>query len=106
MNYYRKAAAVFIVVFTLILPLFLEVEEKVAVVEINTLIKESKTLSSMKEEGSDRKAAKKEIMQLVKKSAAEYAEKNHYSSVITDYTLYKGGEDITDELAVKIDGED
>lgn len=105
MNYYRKAAAIFILFFSLMLPLFLEAEEKVAVVEINTLIRESQTLSLIEKSGSDQEAAEGEIMQLIKDSASEFAENNRYSSVITKHGLYKGGEDITGELAEKIDGE-
>ena len=105
MNYYRKAAALFILFFSLILPLFLEAEEKVAVVDVNTLIKESQTLTSIEQLGSDREAARREIMELIKDSASEFAENNRYSSVITKHALYKGGENITGELAEKIDGE-
>ena len=104
MDYYRKAAAVFILLLSLILPIFLEAEENVAVVEVNRLIKESQTLTSIEAAGSDREAVRQEIMQLVKESAFEFAENNHYSSVITKHALYKGGENITGELAEKIDG--
>ncbi|MFP4021436.1 MAG: hypothetical protein ACLFUK_07510, partial [Halanaerobium sp.] len=84
MDYYRKAAAVFIAVISLMLPFFMEAEEKVAVVEMKTLVKESQKLNSIAE-NKDNKTAEREIMQLIEKSAAEFAEDNHYSSVITKY---------------------
>ena len=103
MDYYRKAAAVFIVVISLMLPFFMEVEEKVAVVELETLVKESQRLNSIVE-NKDTKTAEKKIRQLIEESAAELAAENHYSSVITKYAVYKGGENITEDLVKKIDG--
>ena len=105
MDYYRKAAAVFIVVISLMLPFFMEVEEKVAVVELETLVKESQRLNSIVE-NKDTKTAEKKIRQLIEESAAELAAENHYSSVITKYAVYKGGENITEDLVKKIDGKD
>ena len=102
MDYYRKAAAVFIVVISLMLPFFMEVEEKVAVVELETLVKESQRLNSIVE-NKDTKTAEKKIRQLIEESAAELAAENHYSSVITKYAVYKGGENITEDLVKKID---
>jgi|SRR6056297_1607898 len=102
MDYYRKAAAVFIVVISLMLPFFMEVEEKVAVVELETLVKESQRLNSIAE-NKDTKTAEKKIRQLIEESAAELAAENHYSSVITKYAVYKGGENITEDLVKKID---
>ena len=103
MDYYRKAAAVFIAVITLMLPFFMEAEEKVALVEMETLIKESQKLNSLAA-NKDNKNAEKQIMQLIEESAAEFAKNNNYSSVITKYAVYKGGENITEDLVKKIDG--
>jgi hypothetical protein len=105
MHYYRKAAAIFIVIFTLMFPFYLEVESEVAVVEINTLIVESEYLSSAAIENTNQEIVKTEIMEIVKKSAEEFALKNNYSSVVTKHLIYKGGEDISRELAKKIDAE-
>ena len=105
MEYYRKAAAVFIVIISLTLPFFMEAEEKVAVINVNNLIEESRTLNSIAEAEAEPKAARKEIIKLVEKAAAEYAENNDYSSVVNNYPFYKGGENITVELANKIDRE-
>lgn len=105
MEYYRKAAAVFIVIIALLLPFFMEVEKEVAVVDLKNLVKESKTLSSIAEKKNETKAAEKEIRQLIEAAAAEYAEENSYSSVITKYAVYKGGQNITTDLAKKIDRE-
>lgn len=104
MEYYRKAIAVFIVIITLITPLFLEDETEVAVVEINTLIENSSYFQKIiKEKNGDKPNLKSEIMALIKSSAAEYAAENNYSSVITKDSLYKGGKNITDDLIQKID---
>lgn len=103
MDYYRKAAAVFIVIISLTLPFFMEVEEKVAVININNLIEESRTLKSIAEAEKEQKTARKEIIKVVENAAAEYAENNHYSSVVNNYPFYKGGENITEELANEID---
>lgn len=108
MDYYRKAAAVFILIMTLITPIFLENEGEVAVVEIKTLVEKSSYLNraavdSLKKEKQDQKAVKAEIMTVIKNSAAEYAAANNYSSVITKDLLYQGGENITEALAQKID---
>lgn len=104
MDYYRKAAAVFILVMTLVSPLFMEREKKVALVEVQTLVAESQKLNYIKENRT-KKRAEKEIMELIRKSAAEFAQKNNYSSVITKHAIYKGGDDISSALAEKIDKE-
>jgi len=103
MHYYRKAAAVFILIFTLVLPFFLEVEEKVAVVEIETLIAESEYLSSTAAKNKNPEALEAEILKIIKKGAVKYAAENNYSSVVTKHLIYKGGTDISQELAKKID---
>jgi len=105
MDYYRKAAALFIAVISLMLPFFMQVEEKVALVEMEVLVKKSQKLNSIAE-NRDHKTAEKEIMKLIKTSAAEFAAENHYSSVITGHVLYRGGENITEDLVKKIDGKD
>lgn len=111
MHYYRKAAAVFILVLTLILPLFLEQEELTAVVNLDQLIKASAHLSQIKaqssaEPGADQISlaeAEAKIMSILEDEAAELAELNNYSSVLIDQSIYQGGRDITEELAAKID---
>lgn len=105
MKYYRKAAAVFIAVITLLLPLFMEAESKVAVVNFNKLVETSETLSSMAAKNKESELLEQEIRKLVKSAAAEYAANKSYSSVITKHVLYQGGFDITLELAKKIDKE-
>jgi uncharacterized membrane protein YkgB len=105
MDYYRKAAAIFIVIITLTLPFYLEVESEVAVVEIETLIAESEYLSQIAAKDIDKKAVEAEMMTVIKESAAEFAKKNNYSSVITKHLVYKGGKNISSKLAQKIDAE-
>lgn len=105
MHYYRKAAAVFILVFTLTLPIFWEAEQEVALVEIKSLMVESKYLSTKIAENKNPDIIRAETMKLIKETAAEFAEKNNYSSVVTKHLIYKGGRDITKELAKKIDAE-
>ena len=103
MGYYRKAAAVFIVVVTLLTPVFLKKEMEVAVVDMNQLIEKSKYLSTLdKKNKTDEKSTDK-IMDIIENSSREYAINNDYSSVITGHAVYKGGENITEKLAQKID---
>jgi hypothetical protein len=45
------------------------------------------------------------MMTVIKESAAEFAKKNNYSSVITKHLVYKGGKNISRKLAKKIDAE-
>ena len=103
MHYYRKAAAVFILFFTLALPFFLEVEEKVALVEFETLIAESEYLSSKAAENKNPEALEAEILKIAKKAAVKFAADNNCSSVVTKHLIYKGGTDISRKLAKKID---
>lgn len=107
MDYYRKAAAIFILVITLILPVFLENEKTVAVVEVQTLLQESSYLNSLlkekKAENKEEQKLKKEMILVIKDSAAEYAAENNYSSVISKDVLYQGGTNITDALIKKLD---
>ncbi len=104
MHYYRKAAAVFILIITLVLPFFLKAEAEVAVVEINTLVAESEYLSS-KIKANNSAAAEAEIIKIIKKASAEFAEANNYSSVVSKHLIYQGGKDISRQLAKKIDAE-
>lgn len=104
MNYYRKAAAVFILVMTLVSPLVVAKPKRVALVDVNALAAQSKTLNSIKANKTP-KEAEAAIMQIIKKEAAAYAENNNYSSVITKHLVYQGGEDISSALAKKIDKE-
>lgn len=105
MDYYRKAAAVFILIITLILPFYLEVEAEVAVVEIDTLLAESQYLSQKAKSAKDLDAVDAEMMGIIKETAAEYAQENNYSSVVSKHLIYKGGQDISIDLAQKIDAE-
>lgn len=111
MHYYRKAAAVFILVLTLILPLFLEQEESAAVVNLDQVITASSYLSEIKAQSSAEPEADQislaeaeaEIMDILKEEAAELAALNSYSSVLIDQAIYQGGKDISRELAAEID---
>jgi hypothetical protein len=105
MHYYRKAAAIFILIITLVLPFFLEVEAEVAVVEIKTLLAESEYLSSKAAENKKPEGVEAEMLKTIKKAAAEFAEANNYGSVVTKHQIYKGGKDISSQLAKKIDAE-
>ncbi|TDP91771.1 hypothetical protein C7957_11654 [Halanaerobium saccharolyticum] len=111
MHYYRKTAAVFILVLTLILPLFLEKNEATAVVNLDRVIDASSYLSEIKARSSAEPeadqislaAAESKIMEILKTEAAELAALNSYSSILIDQAIYQGGSDITQELAAKID---
>lgn len=103
MKYYRKAAAIFIVFIALMLPFVLRAEPKVAVVDLNSLIDQSQEIGSLIEKNDRDKTNKEKIRKLTAEAAAELAAENNYSSVITKKNLYKGGEDITSQLAEKID---
>ena len=113
MHYYRKAAAIFILVLTLILPLFLEQEELTAVVNLEQVVASSSYLSQIKAKAqdSDKPAAEKislteaeaQIMEILETEAAELAALNSYGSILIDQAIYKGGKNISQELAAKID---
>lgn len=111
MHYYRKAAAVFIIVLTLILPLFLEKTEETAVVNLEELISSSTYLSQIKAQSTadpeenelSLQGAENKIMEILEKEAAEIAAANSYSSILIDQAIYQGGKDITEELAAQID---
>jgi hypothetical protein len=111
MHYNRKAAAVFILVLTLILPLFLEKEETTAVVNLERVISTSSYLTEIEARSTADPAgdeitlaeAENEIMEILKKESAELAAANNYSSILIDHPVYQGGEDITQKLASKID---
>jgi len=105
MDYFRKAAAIFIVIISITLPFYLEVESEVGVVELEALIVESKYLSQIAARDVEKEAAEAEIMSVIKEAAAEYAAANNYSSVVTKHLIYKGGNNISSELAQKIDAE-
>lgn len=111
MHYNRKAVAVFILVLTLVLPLFLEKEEATAVVNLEGVIAASTYLSQIEAQSSAEPTgdeislaeAENEIMRILKKEAAELAAVNSYSSILIDNSIYEGGQDITQDLASKID---
>lgn len=111
MHYYRKATAVFIIVLTLMLPLFLEKEEETAVVNLDEVVTASKHLNQIKEEGSAEpeegqsslQEAEKKIMEILRREAEVLAAEESYSSIIIDQAVYQGGKDISREIADKID---
>ncbi|PUU95543.1 hypothetical protein [Halanaerobium sp.] len=111
MHYYRKATAVFIIVLTLIMPLFLDKEEQTAVVNLDQVVAASKHLSQIKQAVRDKsekresslRAAEKEIMKILRREAEIIAAENSYSSIIIDQAVYQGGKNISQEIADKID---
>lgn len=103
MEYYRKAAAVLLVFAVLFSTFFWKPAPKIAVVDINRLIKESKKIKLMTADSKEKKL-RREVFRLTAEAAEKLAAENNYSSVITKHTLYKGGVDITAELAAEIDG--
>jgi|GEM_PF-1201612 hypothetical protein len=111
MHYYRKAAAVFIIILALILPLFLEKEEETAVINLEQVTAASDYLSQIKAESSADPAADEvsleeaedKIMKILKTESAELAAEKSYSSILIDQPIYQGGKDITQELAARID---
>lgn len=107
MEYYRKAAAVLIVVLALILPFTLKEAKITAFVDLDQLTAESSYLNNLKE-NTESKAWQKaeleaEIMQLVKETAAELAERENYHAVVLKHPIYKGGEDITESVVRELD---
>lgn len=111
MHYYRKAAAVFIIILTLILPLFLEKKEETAVVNLEQVIASSTYLTQIETQNSadldtnniSKTEIETKIMNILKDEAAELAAENNYSSILIDQIIYQGGRDVTQELAAKID---
>jgi len=112
MDYYRKAAAVFILVLTLILPVFLEQSQETAVVDLEILLEESQYLNEFSnnalsknknEDLNNLEKTEAEIMELVRSAVSELGKENNYSSIIIKQPLYKGGIDITLKVAEKID---
>lgn len=107
MEYYRKAAAVLIVVLALILPFALKESQITAVVDLDHVTAESSYINYLKEnnggEFEQNAELEAEIMQLVKESSAELAERKNYQTVVLKHFIYKGGEDITENLIKEID---
>jgi Skp family chaperone for outer membrane proteins len=112
MNYYRKTAAVFIIIMTLILPIFLEKEEFTGVVEVNKVYEESRYINNLIDKKLDsadnlseeeRKALEEEVIALIKEAAEEAAKQKNYTAVIFKKPLYRGGEDITGTIIEYID---
>jgi len=111
MHYYRKAAAVFIIVLALILPLFLKKEEETAVVNLEQVIASSAYLRQIKAQSSADPAAdeislaraENKIMKILKNESAELAAAKSYGSILIDQAIYQGGKNISQELAAKID---
>ncbi|ADQ13892.1 hypothetical protein [Halanaerobium hydrogeniformans] len=107
MEYYRKAAAVLIVVLALILPFVLKQAQITAVVDLDQLTAESSYINNLKEnvEANPRPNAEleAEIMQLLKETTAELAAKENYQTVVLKHPIYKGGEDITETVIREID---
>lgn len=112
MNYYRKTAAVFIIIMALILPVFLEKEEFTGVVEVNRVYEESRYINNLIDKKLDsadnlsekeRKDLEEEVIDLIKGAASEAAEEKNYTAVIFKTPLYRGGEDITGTIIEYID---
>ncbi|RCW60942.1 hypothetical protein [Halanaerobium sp. ST460_2HS_T2] len=111
MHYYRKAIAIFILVLALMLPLFLEKQEQTAVVNLEAVISASSFLSQIRDQIAadpeknqiSLKQAENKIMDILRVEAEELALEKSYSSVLIDQAIYKGGKDISQELADKID---
>ena len=116
MHYYRKAVAVFLLVITLLLPIFLEKTEVTAVVELERVAAESSYINKLRneelnseagltaaEKAQQQKEIEAQIMTLIKESAAELAETGAYQTIIFKHPLYRGGEDITELVIEKLD---
>lgn len=112
MDYYRKAAAVFILVLTLILPLFLKVEKETAVVNLDKIVEESSYINQFLNTNSAQnnledlkndEALEKELFMIIREAASKLAAENNYSSIIIEQPVYKGGKNISLEVAEKID---
>ena len=116
MHYYRKAAAVFLLVITLLLPIFLEKTEVTAVVELEKVVSESSYITKLKNKGLNLRAGlteqeqaqlkneiESQIMTSIKESAAELAESKNYQTIILKHPLYRGGADITELVIDKLD---
>lgn len=115
MDYYRKTAAVFLLIITLILPIFLEKEELTGVVDFNRVYEESRYIDELLEEkdasaaqmsAEERKEFEEEVFALIENAAEETAAENsrkNYTAVIFKTPLYRGGEDITDRIIDNID---
>ena len=112
MHYYRKTAAIFILIMTLILPIFLEKEEITAVVEVNRVYEESRYINKLideKLESADnisaetRKAFEEEVAALIEAAAREAAQQKNYTAIIYKSPFYRGGEDITEKIIKNID---
>jgi len=113
-HYYRKAIAVFILVMTLLLPIFIEKTEVTAVVELERVAAESSYINKLKNENltddlteaeqvEQQKEVEARIISLIKESAAELAENGAYQTIIFKHPLYRGGEDITELVIQNID---
>lgn len=113
MDYYRRAAAVFILFLTLTLPFVLEQSQETAVVDLEKLLAESEYLTEVKTEvrarensaQADIEELEAEIMKLVRKTAAQVGAENNYSSILLKEAVYQGGRDITMEVAAEIDAD-
>lgn len=126
MHYYRKAAAIFILVIALILPFFLKVEKETAVVDLENIVEASSYLDSFKKSSLEKIREKvekdkgesagssqtqkeviqkieKEIIAIIRESSSKLADKNNYSTILIKDSVYRGGNDITIDLANKID---
>ncbi|OEG62001.1 MAG: hypothetical protein BHK79_01085 [Halanaerobium sp. MDAL1] len=110
MHHYRKATAVFIIVLTLMLPLFLEKKEETAVVNLDEVLTASRHLQELRKksraelgEEDPLQTAEAEIMEILRREAEILAAENSYSSIIIDQAVYQGGKNISQEIADKID---
>ncbi|MFW6274107.1 MAG: hypothetical protein ACOC17_04275 [Halanaerobium sp.] len=112
MDYYRKTAAIFIIIMTLLLPLFLEKEEFTGVVEVDRVYEESSYINSLvdkkfdaeeKISAEERKSLEGEVKALIKEAAEDTVQEKNYSAIIFKTPIYRGGEDITDKIIKNID---
>jgi hypothetical protein len=111
MHYYRKATAVFIIVITLMLPLFLEKTKQTAVVNLEEVVSASSHLSQIKNEAtadkdetqSSLQHLENKIIEILRSEAELLAAEKSYSSIVIDQAVYQGGKNVSQELADKID---
>jgi Skp family chaperone for outer membrane proteins len=112
MDYYRKTAAIFIIIMTLLLPLFLEKADFTGVVEVERVYEESSYINKLvdkklnsadKISAEERKSLEGEVTALIKEAAEDAVQDKNYSAIIFKTPLYKGGEDITDNIIKNID---
>jgi len=114
MEYYRKAAAIFLLVITLLVPIYLEAEQKTAVADLEKIMEKSRLIQSLNKEyldaekglsAGEQEELELKIRSIIESAAAELAEEAdlNYESIIFKHPFYRGGEDITDKIIEVID---